>query len=69
MNYQTRGPQRLVREVLSGAVERIVLVTKDRLLRFGRFLVVGSRPVHLGGGVIVLTQQPEAPCPAPPKRP
>jgi predicted site-specific integrase-resolvase len=30
MNYEKRCPQRLVREVLSGAVERIVLVTKDR---------------------------------------
>lgn len=39
MNYKKRGLQRLVREVLSGAVARIVLVTKDRLLRFGSELL------------------------------
>jgi putative resolvase len=39
MNYKKRGLQRLVREVLSGAVERVVLVTKDRLLRFGSELL------------------------------
>ena len=39
MNYKKRGLQKLVREILSGSVARVVLVTKDRLLRFGSELL------------------------------
>jgi predicted site-specific integrase-resolvase len=39
MNYHKRGLQRLLDEILAGAVGRLVLTHKDRLLRFGAELV------------------------------
>jgi predicted site-specific integrase-resolvase len=39
MNYKKRGLKQLIAAILSGTVERVVLVTKDRLLRFGSELL------------------------------
>lgn len=39
MNTQKKGLQRLLRLVIGGQCERLVLVTRDRLLRFGADLV------------------------------
>ena len=35
MNYKKKGLQKLLAAILQGTVGRVVLVTKDRLLRFG----------------------------------
>ena len=42
MNYQKKGLKRLLDAIISGAVERLVLTHKDRLLRFGAELVFDS---------------------------
>ena len=39
LNYRKKGLQRLLQEILRGRVARLVLVTKDRLLRFGSELL------------------------------
>jgi predicted site-specific integrase-resolvase len=39
MNYKKKGQQRLLLAILRGEVQRVVLVTKDRLLRFGSELL------------------------------
>ncbi|WP_207002711.1 IS607 family transposase [Trinickia mobilis] len=39
LNYRKRGLQGLVHDILRGRVARLVLVTKDRLLRFGSELL------------------------------
>lgn len=39
MNYRKKGLRRLLDDVLSGAVGRLVITHKDRLLRFGAELV------------------------------
>jgi predicted site-specific integrase-resolvase len=39
LNYRKKGLQRLLHEILRGGVARLVLVTKDRLLRFGSELL------------------------------
>ena len=39
LNYRKKGLQRLLADILRGRVARLVLVTKDRLLRFGSELL------------------------------
>jgi putative resolvase len=39
LNYRKKGLQRLLQEILRGRVARLVLVTKDQLLRFGSELL------------------------------
>ncbi len=39
MNYHKKGLKRLLEEIMSGHVERLVITHKDRLLRFGAELV------------------------------
>jgi excisionase family DNA binding protein len=39
LNYRKKGLQRLLLEILRGRVNRLVIVTKDRLLRFGSELL------------------------------
>lgn len=39
LNYHKKGLQRLLQDILRGRVARLVLVTKDRLLRFGSELL------------------------------
>jgi predicted site-specific integrase-resolvase len=40
LNYRKKGQQRLLGDILRGRVARLVLVTKDRLLRFGSELLL-----------------------------
>ena len=35
LNYRKKGLQRILNDILRGRVSRLVIVTKDRLLRFG----------------------------------
>lgn len=42
MNYHKKGLRRLLNDVLSGQVGRLVVTHKDRLLRFGAELVLPS---------------------------
>lgn len=58
MNYSKRGLQKLLRLVLAGEVGRLVLVTKDRLLRFGAELLF-SVCAFQGVDVEVLDAQPD----------
>lgn len=39
LNYSKKGLKKLLKKILSGSVERLVLTHKDRLLRFGSELV------------------------------
>lgn len=39
MNYYKKGLKRLLNDILSGRIERLVITHKDRLLRFGAELV------------------------------
>ena len=39
LNYKKRGLKKLIREIISGRVSRIVLTHKDRLLRFGSEII------------------------------
>jgi excisionase family DNA binding protein len=39
LNYQKKGLQKLLKRIMSGEVDRLVLTHKDRLLRFGSELV------------------------------
>lgn len=58
MNYSKRGLKKLLRLVLAGEVERLALVTKDRLLRFGAELLFGVC-AFMGVEVEVLDAQPD----------
>ncbi len=58
-NYCKKGLQRLLQEILRGHVARLVLVTKDRLLRFGSellFRICEFFPVE----VVILDAFPDA---------
>jgi putative resolvase len=59
MNYKKPGLLKLLRLVLQGQVQRLVLVTKDRLLRFGAELLFQMCRVF-GVEVVVLDATPEA---------
>jgi predicted site-specific integrase-resolvase len=39
LNYNKKGLQQLIKRICSGAVGRLVLTNKDRLLRFGSELI------------------------------
>ena len=39
LNYKKRGLKKLIREIISGRVSKIVLTHKDRLLRFGSEII------------------------------
>src|SRR5262249_18465397 len=39
LNYSKKGLKKLIKEICSGAVDRLVVTHKDRLLRFGAELV------------------------------
>jgi putative resolvase len=41
MNYHKKGLKRLLNDILSGKIGRLVIVHKDRLLRFGAELIFG----------------------------
>ena len=60
LNYQKRGLLKLISLILSGTVARLVLITKDRLLRFGSELIFRICE-SLGVKVIVLDADPDIP--------
>ena len=39
LNYQKKGLNRLIKIIVTGKIERLVLTHKDRLLRFGSDLI------------------------------
>ena len=39
LNYKKRGLKKLIREIISGRISKIVLTHKDRLLRFGSEII------------------------------
>ncbi len=55
MNYRKRGLQKLLNEIISGNVGRLVLNHKDRLLRFGAELVFAICEIK-GVEVVILNQ-------------
>jgi putative resolvase len=61
MNYKKKGLTKLMRLLLSGRVQRLVLVTKDRLLRFGAELLFRVC-AFFNVEVIVLDADPAVPA-------
>jgi putative resolvase len=55
MNYSKKGLKKLIQEILSGHVGRVVVTHKDRLLRFGAELVFSICEVK-GVEVLILNQ-------------
>jgi predicted site-specific integrase-resolvase len=55
MNYRKPGLVKLLRMLVQGKVARLVLVTKDRLLRFGAELIFGLCAL-LGVEVVILDE-------------
>jgi putative resolvase len=53
LNYDKKGLKKLIKELCSGAIERLVVTHKDRLLRFGSELIF-SLCEHFGTEVIVI---------------
>jgi putative resolvase len=53
LNYSKKGLRRLIKEICSGQVERLIVVHKDRLLRFGAELIF-SLCEQFGTEVIIL---------------
>lgn len=60
LNYKKPGLVKLLRLLIAGEVRRLVLITKDRLLRFGSELVFQVCKA-LGVEVVVLDAQPDIP--------
>jgi putative resolvase len=58
LNYREKGLQRLLFEILRGRVARLVVVTKDRLLRFGSELLFRICE-FFGVNVIILDAAPD----------
>lgn len=55
MNYHKKGLKYLLNEILAGKIGRLVIVHKDRLLRFGAelvFAICGAKNVE----VVILNQ-------------
>jgi len=55
LNYSKRGLKRLIRLIVDGKVERLVLTHKDRLLRFGSELIF-SLCEHFGTEVVIINR-------------
>ncbi len=60
MNYRKPGLLKLLSLILVGSVQRLVLITKDRLLRFGSELLFQVCRAQ-GVEVVVLDAQPDIP--------
>jgi putative resolvase len=59
LNYQKKGLRRLIKEICSGSVERLVLTHKDRLMRFGAELVFALCE-QFGTEVVVINAMADA---------
>lgn len=55
LNYSKKGLKRLIRLIIDGKVERLVLTHKDRLLRFGSELIF-SLCEHFGTEVVIINR-------------
>lgn len=59
LNYDKRGLRLLIKRICTGAVGRLVLTHKDRLLRFGAEIVF-SLCEHFGTEVVIINQSEES---------
>jgi predicted site-specific integrase-resolvase len=59
LNYNKKGLKKLIKEICSGNVNRLVITHKDRLLRFGAELIF-SLCEHFGTEVVIINASEEA---------
>jgi predicted site-specific integrase-resolvase len=59
LNYEKRGLRDLIKRICTGAVGRLVLTHKDRLLRFGAEIVF-SLCEHFGTEVVIINRSEES---------
>lgn len=59
LNYSKRGLRRLIKEICSGSVQRLVITHKDRLLRFGAELIF-SLCEQFGTEVVILNSSEDS---------
>ena len=59
LNFQKRGLKKLIQNICSGKIDRLVLTHKDRLLRFGSELVF-SLCEQLGIEVVIMNRSEES---------
>jgi len=59
LNYDKRGLRVLIKRICSGAVARLVLTHKDRLLRFGAEIVF-SLCEHFGTEVVIINRSEDS---------
>jgi predicted site-specific integrase-resolvase len=59
LNYEKRGLRDLIKQICTGAVGRLVLTHKDRLLRFGAEIVF-SLCEHFGTEVVIINRSEES---------
>lgn len=59
LNYQKRGLRKLIQNICSGKIDRLVLTHKDRLLRFGAELVF-SLCEQFGVEVVIMNKSENA---------
>jgi predicted site-specific integrase-resolvase len=53
LNYHKRGLKKLIQQICSGSIERLLLTHKDRLLRFGSEIIF-SLCEHFGVEVVII---------------
>jgi len=59
LNYSKKGLRRLIKEICSGSVQRLVITHKDRLLRFGAELIF-SLCEQFGTEVVILNSSEDS---------
>ena len=59
LNYNKKGLRRLIKEIFSGSVQRLVVAHKDRLLRFGAELVF-SLCEQFGTEVVIINSSEDS---------
>jgi predicted site-specific integrase-resolvase len=59
LNYSKKGLKKLIKEICSGDIERLVVTHKDRLLRFGSELIF-SLCEQFGTEVVIINASEEA---------
>ncbi len=59
LNYSKKGLKKLIKEICSGGIERLVVTHKDRLLRFGSELIF-SLCEQFGTEVVIINASEEA---------
>jgi predicted site-specific integrase-resolvase len=59
LNYSKKGLRRLIKEICSGSVQRLVIAHKDRLLRFGAELIF-SLCEQFGTEVVILNSSEDS---------